>query len=299
MALSRDGRYGYVMSYLSRAITVLDLQQRSTVTTIAVTEETLDPEVLLGKVLFNDAANHRMAQGSWISCASCHFDGWPDGITWIFPDGPRQTPMLWNAGETLPWHWSATLDEPQDVEETIQLIQHGLGLAPGLDPQLLAAPNQGRSADLDALAAFLTQGIRQPKLPDPTGDVETGRALFISGGCAECHGGVQWTASARSGAPGTLDADGNGMVDSSLRQVDTFNPQDLRGETGFDPPSLLGVGLTAPYLHDGSMTTIEMLVKSGHPAPQPDGSGLDASVVAALVSFLRSIGPDTEPVQTQ
>jgi len=297
LALSRDGRRGYVMSYLARSVTVLDLERLQSLTEVPVTAETLAPEVLRGKTLFNNASNPRLSQGSWISCASCHPDGGADSVTWLFPDGPRQTPALWYAGQTRPWHWSAALDEAQDVEETIQLIQHGLGLAPGTDPPLLGPPNAGRSADLDALAAFLERGIRPAIPPPPAGDLSQGRGLFQTAGCAQCHGGPRWTSSAMPGPAGTLDPDGNGMVDAVLRDVDTLNPLDVRGASGFDPPSLLGVGLTAPYLHDGSMPTLEALLASGHPDPQGSGNSLHAEEIAALAAFLRSIGRDTPPIE--
>ena len=298
LALSRDGQRGYVMNYLSRSVTVLDLERLEPIAEVLVTSEPLAPDVLQGKILFNYAADPRLSTQSWISCASCHPDGGSDGVTWMFPDGPRQTPALWNAGQTLPWHWSAALDEPQDVEQTIQLIQHGLGLAPGDEPPLLGAPNAGRSADLDALAAYLEHGIRTPA-PPPAGDVAYGRSLFQSAGCATCHGGLTWTSSALPGTAGTLDPDGNGMVDAVLRNVGTFNPLDVRGKTGFDPPSLLDVGLTAPYLHDGSMPTLEALLASGHPDPLGSGNGLTNEEIAALAAFLRSIGPDTPPVEAR
>lgn len=297
LALSPDGRRGYVMSYLSRSVTVLDLENLQSIAAVPVTTETLNPEVLRGKHLFNNASNPKLSRGGWMSCASCHPNGGADGVTWIFPDGPRQTPPLWYASQTLPWHWSAALDEPQDVEETVQLIQRGLGLAPGTDPPLLGDPNAGRSTDLDALAAFLQQGIRPPNLPS-SADVAFGRKLFQSAGCVSCHGGSTWTSSARPQAIGTLDPDGNGMVDSALRDVGTLNPLDVRGDTGFDPPSLLGVGLTAPYLHDGSIADLEALLTSGHPAPGKSGNGLDDEEIAALVVFLRTIGPDTPAVET-
>jgi YVTN family beta-propeller protein len=296
LALSRDGRWGYVMNYLSRSITLLDLKRLEVVAELSVTAETLSPEVLQGKVLFNHAADPRLSTGSWISCASCHPEGGSDGITWIFPDGPRQTPPIWNAGQTLPWHWSAALDEPQDVENTIQIIQHGLGLAPGDDPAQLAAPNAGRAPDLDNLAAFLTAGIRTPAPPLPRSDADKGRLLFQSAGCAACHSGPTWTSSVLSGAAGTVDPDGNGMVDEVLRDVGTLNPADIRGAQGFDPPSLLGVGLTAPYFHDGSMPTLPALLASGHPDPTGGGSRLNAEEIMMLVAFLRSIGPETTPV---
>jgi YVTN family beta-propeller protein len=299
MALSSDGTTGYVMDYLERSITVLDLERLERIATIPVTDETLDPEVLRGKILFHNASNPRVSGQSWVSCASCHADGGTDTVTWIFPDGPRQTPPLWNSAQTGPFHWSAALDELHDVEDTIHMQQHGLGLAPGTDPPLLGPPNAGRSDDLDALAAFMAQGIRVPAVPQPTADQARGRALFVSAGCASCHGGPHWTISAMPGAAGTLDPDGNGMVDDVLRDVGTVNPRDIRGATGFDVPSLLGVGLTPPYLHDGSYWTLEALLASGHPDPEGDGNGLTTEDRRDLSAFVRSIGPDTEPVQLE
>lgn len=320
IALGADGRHGYVMSYLSRAVTVLDLDNLVPVATVPVTSETLDPEVARGQALFNNAADPRLAKRGWISCASCHPDGGSDGVTWRFPDGPRQSPALWNAGQTLPWHWSAALDEPQDVEGTVRTIQQGIGLLPGSEPPPLGAPIAGRSADLDALAAYLQRGIRPaaPPPPPPGAALARGREVYRSLGCPACHGGPTWTSSAEPGSPGTLDPDGNGQVDSTLHDVGTLNPLDVRGRAGFDPPTLLGVGLTAPYFHDGSMPTLEALIASGHPkAPAGAGptgppapalparlfvpalyarSGFTADDYAALAAFLRSIGPATPPV---
>ena len=81
-----------------------------------------------------------------------------------------------------------------------------------------------------------------------------------------------------------------------LRNVGTVNTTDLRGATGFDVPSLLDVGITAPYLHNGSMPTLEALLTSGHPEPQTGPPLFSTDDLAALVTFLRSIGPDTPPV---
>lgn len=297
LALSRDGRYAYVMNYLSRSLTILNLETLTSVAEIPVTAETLPADVLRGKILFNNATDPRLSQGSWISCASCHPDGGTDGVTWMFPDGPRQTPPLWNSQQTLPWHWSAALDEAQDVEDTVQHIQHGLGLAPGVDPELLGWPNHGRSSDLDALAAFMAQGIRTPNLPSAP-DTAAGRQLFQAAGCAGCHGGPTWTSSQLPGPPGTLDPDGNGMVDEVLRDVGTLNPRDIRGSSGFDPPFLLNVRLTAPYLHDGSMPTLTALLASGHPDPAGQGNGLSATEIETLVLFLGTIGAETAPVES-
>lgn len=297
IVLNRAGDRAYVLNFLSRSVTVLDLTTRQTIGEVNVTAETLTPTVLLGKILFNNATNPKLSRGGWIACASCHPDGGTDNITWIFPDGPRQTPPLWNATQTLPWHWSAALDEAQDVESTVEAIQHGLGLAPGVEPPLLGPVNTSRSTDLDALAAYLEADIRLPTLsllaPDSS-TIAAGRQLFLQQGCPVCHGGLHWTASQMPGPAGTLDPDANGMVDGVLRQVGTMNPQDIRGATGFDPPALLGAALTAPYLHDGSRASLEAIIRSGHPqAATP--TTLTTEEVTQLALFLQSIDKETEP----
>ncbi|MFZ4658899.1 MAG: hypothetical protein ACOYNY_17945 [Caldilineaceae bacterium] len=298
MAINHAGTQGYVMNYLSRSVSVVDLTTLAVTAVITTTDETLPADVLRGKILFNNAVNPKLSQGSWISCASCHPDGGTDSVTWIFPDGPRQTPPIWNAQQTLPWHWSAALDEAQDVEETIHLIQLGLGLAAGSDPVQLGAPNTGRSADLDALAAFMRQGIRTPAIPTEQA-AQNGRDLFIRAGCAACHGGETWTASTLPGLPGELDPDGNGMIDSVLRNVGTLNQRDVRGATGFDIPALLNLRLTAPYFHDGSAPTLRALLATGHPTPGENQTPLTTSEITALVTFLQTIGPTTTPVFLQ
>jgi hypothetical protein len=294
IALSPDGQQAYVMNYLSRSVSIYDTAQMAFVEEVQVTAEPLAANILAGKILFHNATDPRLSRGGWVSCASCHFDGWPDGITWIFPDGPRQTPMLWNAAATLPWHWSAALDEPQDVDETVLLIQHGLGLYAGEIPPLLGEPLQGQSETLDALAAFMMAGMRAPSvMPVESGENrQTGRALFVSKGCATCHGGPNWTTSHLPGAPGTLDSDGNGVVDEVLHNVGTATARDIRGESGFDVPSLLGVGLTPPYFHDGSIGDLELLLGSGHPQPSTDNP-LTEREIRLLADLLRSIDATT------
>jgi len=299
IVLNQAGDRGYVMNFLSRSVTVLDLKTLQGTGEIETTAETLASDVLLGKILFNNATNPKLSRGGWIACASCHPDGGTDNITWIFPDGPRQTPPLWNATRTLPWHWSAALDEAQDVESTFEEIQHGLGLAPGVEPPLLGAVNAGRSTDLDAVAAYLDADIRLPTLSTQapnTSTIAAGRQLFIQQGCPACHGGRHWTTSQMPGPAGTLDPDGNGMVDGVLRQVGTANAQDLRGATGFDPPALLGVAFTAPYLHDGSAVTLEALLRSGHPRPPTTPITLSEEEVIQLAAFVHSIDSQTAPV---
>jgi len=83
------------------------------------------------------------------------------------------------------------------------------------------------------------------------------------------------------------------MPDRGRYEV-TRGPADL---WRFKTPSLRNVALTAPYMHDGSLPTLEALVRfydrGGHPSPGLDPRvrplGLSEGEIAALVAFLESL----------
>jgi YVTN family beta-propeller protein len=63
IVLNEDGSRAYVMNYLSRNVSVLDLtdiSKRPVIATIPVTAETLEPDLLRGKILFNNANDPRV-----------------------------------------------------------------------------------------------------------------------------------------------------------------------------------------------------------------------------------------------
>ena len=113
---------------------------------------------------------------------------------------------------------------------------------------------------------------------------------------------------------GGLATIGPERITCVLRDVGTFDRSDplevkssgqpAQGELGFNPPSLFGVATSAPYLHHGKARTLTELFSppfaSHHEAGLPgflelaDG-GVDASQVAALVTFLESIDAQTVP----
>jgi len=75
-----------------------------------------------------------------------------------------------------------------------------------------------------------------------------GEQVFQTLGCAECH------------VPGTF-------IDGQTHDVGTGDPaleKNSHGRgTAFETPSLRGLWLTAPYLHDGRATTLEDVLRSG------------------------------------
>ena len=265
IVLSADGTKAYVMNYLSRDISILDITdtvRRPEIARISVTKETLSEEMLRGKILFHNANDPRISTLGWMSCASCHIDGGVDGTSWGTPEGLRQTMPLWNLAGTEPLHISGTRDEVQDFEHDIERFMGGVGLASGAANILLGDSSKGQSTDLDALAAFVLNGIRVPNAPRVDSDdailVETGRNLFNESGCTSCHVGQAWTKSQLPAEAGSLIGVDSEQVIAVLQDVGTYNPTtDIFGSDGFDIPTLLGIHATALYLHDGSAKTLE------------------------------------------
>ena len=223
-----------------------------------------------------------------MSCASCHNDGGGDGRVWDLTnmgEGLRNTVTLRGKGGTAHGflHWSGNFDEVQDFEGQIRALAGGTGLMAdavfnqGTRSQPLGDPKAGLSAELDAMAAYLAS--LDTFAPSPhrnadgsmTADGVAGRAIFQAQGCAQCHGGANFT---ESGA-------------ATLRDVGTIaegSGNRLGGPlTGFDPPSLRGVWETGPYLHNGSATTLEEAVQAH------DGVSISAPDLAKLAAYLKQI----------
>ena len=296
----------WVDERLQRRVSVWDL---STVTssrepvmqtqTADELNEPLSPEVLLGKRLFHTSADRRMTESGYVSCASCHLEGDQDARVWDFTDrgeGLRNTLPLWHPEALLPGidtpiHWSGNFDEVQDFEHDIRGPQAGLGFLLDADwaetNDTLGAPKAGLSAELDALAAYvssLTQVPISPVEPDALG-VSEGQELFNDPavGCADCHPAPHYTDASWTspGVPllhdvGTLTAASGARLGGALQGVDT--------------PSLLGVHATAPYLHDGSAASLHDVLDSRNPNDEHGvTSHLSTAERQQLVSFLRSL----------
>ena len=295
IAVSSDGRTVFVQNFMDRTITVHNageiIDGRTTQPTLiatlnCITTERLDATVLLGKKHFYDAADSRIAFQQYISCASCHNDGGEDGRVWDFTgfgEGLRNTITLRGQGGTRngPVHWSGNFDEIQDFENQIRSLPHGTGLITTGDPNPpLGAPNAGRSADLDALAlfvSFLTATDASPSRNSDgslTASAQAGKLVFGSNNCASCHSGTRFTDSAVNVLHdvGTIKAASGTRLGATL--------------TGLDTPTLRGVWNTAPYLHDGSAATIDAAILAHTNVPKPAAG---SQALTDLVNYLKQI----------
>lgn len=300
LALTPDGMTLVVNNFMSRTVELFDLrpllqQGQLNVPRVAalatITTEKLAPAVFRGKQLFYDARDLRLARDNYLSCASCHNDGGQDGRVWDltgFGEGLRNTIALRGRGGMGHGglHWSNNFDEVQDFEGQIRALAGGTGLmsdinfAAGTRSLPLGDPKAGLSADLDALAAYVSSLNAfdvSPKRPSATtlsSAASAGRTLFLSMNCSSCHGGVAFTNSGM----GTL---------SNIGTIKPSSGQRLGGPlTGIDVPTLRDVWATAPYLHDGSAVTVGDAVRAH------SGVSINDADLANLSAFLLEIGAD-------
>jgi cytochrome c peroxidase len=309
LALGPDGRELYVQNFLSRTVAVYDVggivdsttntfRKLAEVRTVAA--ERLPAAVLKGKQVFYNAADARMARDGYLSCASCHLDGGQDGRVWDFTDrgeGLRRTISLLGRRGTGQGrvHWTGNFDEIQDFEHDMRAAFGGTGFLSdaqfntGTRATPLGDRKAGLSPDLDALAAYVASLDRVPASPfrqaggELTADGAAGRQLFRQLGCASCHSGPDFTDSATG-----VRHDVGTLKPSSGRRLG----QPL---TGLDTPTLKGLWLTGPYLHDGSAPTLMDVLTTANPAGRHgDTAGLTEAQRLQLVAYLRQID-ESEP----
>lgn len=280
-----DNKHFYVYNALDFEVVAYDATRLRSVAKILVTENPLGEQVLHGKKLFYSSLQPMVGR-RWISCASCHPDGEPDGRTWHNPEGLRNTQSLAGMAWTHPIHWSADRDEVQDFEHTIRgPLMQGRGLVRGRLNDSLGKPNRLLSDDLDAMAAYANSHKFTLSPHAKNGLSETakrGREIFRSSAtkCASCHGGPFYTDSTP------------GPVDKIIRHdVGTGNDDPSeKMEPSYDTPTLLGVYRTAPYFHHGKAKTLkEVLVECNKGDKHGKTSHLSEQEVNDLVEFLKAL----------
>lgn len=210
-----------------------------------------------GRELFHATNDHHVSS-TGVACASCHIGGRDDALVWPTPRGPRQTPML--AGRlvgTGPYGWTgehATL--PEYLAQTFTRLG-GAGY---------------KGDDLDALVAYV-ESIPTPVFAaKDSAAIARGQAIFASpeARCNGCHSGARF-------------------IDQDRHDVKSSAPADQQGM--FDTPSLLFVGGTAPYFHDGRYSTLLDVIEKNDDA-MGHTSHLTPEQRHDLVAYLRSLGAE-------
>ena len=306
VCLSADGSRLYVLNFLARSISAFNVAAlaqglSSAISAIGETNvvsvEKLAPNVLIGKRIFYNASDPRMANEGYLTCISCHLDGDSDGRVWDFTDrgeGLRNTTSLHGRrgvghGQV---HWSANFDEIQDFEHDIRNAFGGTGLMSDADFNVgtrntpLGHTKAGVSADLDALAAYVSSLEEYPRSPargtngSPTLLGQNGRQHFEALSCFACHSGKDFTDSTLGifHNVGTLKPSSGSRLGLPL--------------TGIDTPTLRGLAHTAPYLHDGSapdLASVFNVTNAPDWSPHAAFRALPAPQQSELLAFLNEL----------
>jgi YVTN family beta-propeller protein len=285
IVLSPDGATAYVNNTLAGTVSVIATAAYTVTEVITVTDIPLPPLLLNGKRLFHTSDDPRLSLDQWISCNTCHFEGEHDGQTWFFGfSGPRNTTSLLGMIETYPLRWSGEWDESADSEFANRMESFGSGLIEG-DMQCSFSPpdcvnhpsNQGRSYDLDCLAAFV-DSLRAPISPahrhgEPlTGAELRGQVIFSDSrlGCVDCHPPPLYT-------------------DKQAHDVGTATSDERIGPA-YDTPSLRGLYDSAPYFHDGSAASLYDAITRPTPQGEHDVSNLlTEDEIRDMVAFLLAL----------
>jgi cytochrome c peroxidase len=271
--------------------------------------------VELGRRLFYD---ERLSRSEQISCASCHLQqnafADPNRVSTGEEGqvGTRNAPALVNLayGREFFWHGGASSLEVQAVGPIKNPVEMAMTLrevAERLtsDATLLAAfdtaygqtPNE--STITRALASFVRSLVSGSSPYDRylAGDADAigdsakrGEALFNGEGaeCFHCHTGFNFTTNTYKN-DGTLPDDPDaGRGEVTARASDSGK---------FKIPTLRNVAVSAPYMHDGSLETLDDVIVAyaqggrGHPNTDPTIHPLElgADEQRDLRAFLESL----------
>jgi cytochrome c peroxidase len=280
-----------------------------------------DDKRALGETLFRDP---RLSADGTISCSSCHdrTKGFADGRARSLgvPKRPlaRHTPTLWNLawGRKMFWDGRARgledqvggpVENPDEMAQPLSELKAKLSA----DPAYARAFAEAFSRDprvtvrniVKALATYertlVSPRTRFDRWVD--GDDTAMSAAEIAGfrlfagkaGCANCHDGWTFTDSAYydTGLPG--EDRGRGAV-LRVRAV----------EHAFKTPGLREVGRSAPYMHDGSLATLDDVIRHYEkgivarptlPVDLPRSLSLTETERNNLIAFLATLSAEQDP----
>ena len=285
---------------------------------------TTPAKVELGKMLFFDP---RLSGNNQMSCATCHIPAkaFADGLTRSLGANneplERNTPSCLNVGFYESYFWdgrASSLEEQalvpiqsaKEMNQGLDELEAELAAIPGYVDQfqMVFEKNPNRQDIAKALAAFQRTLITEPSPFDKylAGDKDAiseeakeGFELFQgSAGCAQCHNGPLLSDGQFYRLGASSSDEGRGKL--TRKREDRFR---------FRTPSLRNVANTAPYMHNGSMKTLDDVVTfyyRGVPPAGPDGLNPDVdalvgqsfSEIPPIVEFLETLSgksPDITP----
>ena len=278
-------------------------------------------KIALGKRLFEDK---ELSSTGTVACASCHdpklafTDGEPHGKGITGKRLVRHTPSLWNVAFSPLLFWdgrAASLEEqvrfpvehPDEMGDTLDNAVHRFARHESYERDFAAAfpgdPNISARNIARALAVYERTLISPPTRFDRwvAGDAEalspsevSGLKVFAGKGrCINCHTGFAFT--------------DHNFYDIGLPGADQGRGKEIglaAADHAFKTPTLRELAWTAPYMHDGSLATLDDVIghyqKGGvqrrtRSRDLPRNLKLTQQERANLIAFLESLSSETSP----
>ena len=246
-----------------------------------------------GRQLFFD---RRLSRDSSISCSSCHdperafSDGRAIAIGVSGRKGRRNSPALINRGYGRLFFWDGRLstleeqvlkpiEDPSEMDLSLPEAAARVSLAPDEISRALASFVRSILSGDSPFDRFI-DGDRTALAPEE----QAGLQLFRGkANCAACHVGPNFT-DERLHNTGIAWRDGK-LADSGA------------GQGNFKTPTLREIARTAPYMHDGSIATLEDVIEyydrggNRHAALDTESHALRLSFAEKqnIIAFLRCL----------
>jgi cytochrome c peroxidase len=282
--------------------------------------------ITLGARLFEDP---RLSANGRIACATCHNPqlGYADGQS-LSRSGAtgvelrRHAPALWNLAWAPALYWdgrAASLEDqarfplshPDEMASTPEDAARRLGEDPGMVAAFARAFPGTRTITgaqvLEAIAAFERTLVSPPTAFDRwiagddgalADDAKRGFQLFTGrAGCVRCHSGFAFTDHAFH----DIGLPGNDPGRGAIIGLEATNQ-------AFKTPGLRELAWTAPYMHDGSLRTLEDvirhyesggIVRPSRSRDMPARLALTEEERSDLVAFLDSLSSDRPPAPSR
>jgi len=275
LALSADGRKLYVANRTGDTVSIVDTATRKVSGTLSLGGPPVLTAERRGELLFYNAG---YAFQGHFGCANCHLEATLDGLSWdLEPDGfgkdivdnrllewvDGTAPYKWNGGNpdlltecgprTAAFFYRSQSYNPKELADLVAYIK-------SIPPR----PNRFRLANGE-----LTPAQERGKAIFERTRKKNGTPIPEFSQCAGCHSGPHFT---------------------SNEQVDVGTGKATDRSSVFDIPQLTNVGLSAPYLHDGSARTLEEIWTLFNPEDRHGVTNdLQKDELNDLIEYLKTI----------
>jgi len=274
--------------------------------------ELTDAKINLGRMLYFE---NRISKGAKMSCNTCHMldkygqDNLPFSPGHEGKLGGRSSPSTYNAALHVSQFWDgrAPTVEEQAKGPVLNPVEMGMPSAEFVVDVLKSMPGYvdafkaafpGESDPINYNNFGKAVGAFERKLVTPsrwdeylkgkkealTAEEVKGYETFAKAGCVTCHNGP-----AIGGA--MYQKLGLAKAWPDLKDLGRFEATKVESDKHFfKVPSLRNITETGPYLHDGSVKTLEQMVSMM--AEHQLGKTITAEETTSIVTFLKSLKGD-------